>query len=330
MSQRLIAVSLILIGCAPGSGGPPVRNAPAAELPSAWTANPCVVMDSTAPTADTLYVMGAGEFDSSEPPASFPCAAARAPSGGTPPVVMSLTASAGVDLRELLDGVRLPAGERRPDVLVTRDAGVLEYAAGLAGYLTAALPWSATYVLVPARATSVAALPPVAERDALARDAVTVDSRGAAVPFPWLSDSVCAVNAAVPAGHLRPMVAYAAGDTTARQLAERIVSLAAANGGSSWLTRALEPIAPTAPLRIVAVPADSIIAGLAGGGAVAAVLSVARDPRTPCATAGDARVPAGAIPLVDTRAHVLVRRGSGAAFLIAADGSLHFFRHGAP
>jgi hypothetical protein len=37
-------------------------------------------------------------------------------------------------------------------------------------------------------------------------------------------------------------------------------------------------------------------------------------------------VPAGALPLVDTRAHVIIRRGSGAAFTIGANGSLRFFR----
>ena len=35
-----------------------------------------------------------------------------------------------------------------------------------------------------------------------------------------------------------------------------------------------------------------------------------------------------AVPLVDSRAHVIVRRGSGAALLVAPDGTLQFIRRG--
>jgi hypothetical protein len=323
-APQLIAATIILLGCAPGPGSAPSRSAPSAALPSAWAADPCVVADTSAPTADTLFAIGVVVSST-----AFECSAVRVPSDATPPVVVSLPVPAGVDLRELLDGAMLSAGGHRPDVIVTRDADVLAYAAGPAGYLIAALPWSATYLLIPARASASITLPPPAERDALARDAVATDARGAAEPFPWLTDSACAAIAAVPIADPRPVVAYAAGDATARQLAERIVSLAGASAEAPWVAAALGRNAPGGKMRIAALPADSIPKALATGGAAAAVLPIARDPRTVCATAGNARVPAGAVPLVDARAHVIVRRGSGAAFTIGADGSLHFFRQSA-
>jgi hypothetical protein len=67
----------------------------------------------------------------------------------------------------------------------------------------------------------------------------------------------------------------------------------------------------------------------ATGRVAAAVIALPRDPRAQCGTA-NAPLPWRGIPLVDSRAHVIVRRGSGAAFTIGADGSLRFMRMGAP
>jgi len=312
-APRLIAVAIILFGCAPGPASAPARSAPSTALPSTWAVDPGVVADTTAPTADTLYTIGV-----------WPQA------NSALPVVVPLGVIRGVDLRELLDGMVISGGGHRPDVVVTSDADVLAYARGRADYLVAALPWTITYLLVPARASSPVTLPSLAERDALARNAVTLDARGAAEPFPWLTDSACGVTAAVPMGESRPVVAYFAGDATARQLAERITSLASANAGTPWVAAAIEGHATAAKVRIAGLPADSFVAALASGGAAATVVQVVRDPRTACTTAGNARVAVGALPLIDTRAHVIVRRGSGAAFTVAADGSLYFFRRSAP
>jgi hypothetical protein len=240
---------------------------------------------------------------------------------------VSLAPPPGTDLRDLLDERLVAAGGRRPDVLVTRDADVLAYAGRRSDYVTAALPWNSTYVLVAARPIPAATVPSSAERDALARDAVTADARGAAEPFAWRDDPGCVAAMPVRPTAPRLVVAYAAGDAIARQLAERIVSLSGASPLPAWLAAALGQ--PARAARIAAVPADSIPDVLAAGRAAAAVLPLARDPRTPCGTRDNARVPAGAIPLVDSRAHVIVRRGSGAALLVAPDGSLHFIRWGA-
>ncbi len=107
-----------------------------------------MVVDTSARTADTLYVIGA--LQAYEPP-PLQCSDTRPPNNVSPAIVVPYAAPPGADLRELLDG----GGAYRLDVLVTDDANVIAYAARRANYLVVALPWSVTYVLVTARATPV-------------------------------------------------------------------------------------------------------------------------------------------------------------------------------
>ncbi len=150
---------------------------------------------------------------------------------------MPYAAPPGADLRELLDG----GGAYRLDVLVTDDANVIAYASGRANYLVVALPWSVTYVLVPARATPVIGSLTPEKRDAIAHNALTADARGAAEPFPWLTDSSCAITASIATDRAGQVIGYPAGNATARELAERVVSLAArataGHRGSPLLSR---------------------------------------------------------------------------------------------
>jgi hypothetical protein len=254
-------------------------------------------------------------------------------------VVLELPIAEGDDLRDVLETGVTEANGRRPDVLVTIDAAVIAYAERRGEHVSVALPWSATYALVPAMST--AGPPPSREqRDALARDAVTSDARGAEEPFAWLADTACAEPLTAPGRAAVPVVVYPTGDPIARQLAERVVALAGVAAPASWLASLTAtgdargtPRAPGAsrapPLRVSPVPSDSVRAMLASGRVIAAVMPIARDPRTRCGTRDGRRAPRGALPLVDSRAHALVRRGSGAAFVIASDGSLTFVRQGA-
>ena len=327
-AARVCAVTIFLVGCGSAGSRPPAHVEAVAALPAAWATQPCVVIDSGARTADTLWTVGVEQ--TTHPIGAWPaaCSDPRIQTASAPPLV-SLTIPLGVDLREVIDGASLPAGAHRPDVIVTRSAGVLAYASALSSYLTAPLPWTSTYVLVPARPRATATPPSSAERDALARDAVITDARGAAPPYAWRTDSTCEVMRVGPGADPRRVVAYVDGDATAKQLAERIVSLADAAPGVAWVAGSLGGSGTSAHFRVAAVPADSIRAALASGAAAAAVVAVARDPRTVCGTAGNARVSGDAVPLIDVRSHVIVRRGSGAAFLIGSDGSLEFFRQGA-
>ena len=297
----LILVAAASFGCAPHPGA----------AHGAVNRTTCVVADNSAPTRDTLYAVGvepgSGDADQTE--------CERAATAALP-VVITETPAPGTDLRDVLDRGLLATHGPRPDILVTRDPNVLAYAASSADYFTVVLPWNRTYVLV--SADSMSAVPSQVERDALARDAVTADTRGALPPFAWLTDS-CLSPLVHPSTAPRPVIAYAAGDAIARQLAERIVALAGAGERTAWL-----PSGTGVP-RIAAIAADSISGALASGRAAAAVVAVARDPRARCGTAS-APLSGHGTPLVDSRAHVIVRRGSGAAFIIGVDGALRFVR----
>jgi hypothetical protein len=184
------------------------------------------------------------------------------------------------DPRDVLD--------RGADLVVTRDPALVEYAGSKAGVATFPLPWSRTYVLLqPAGAEAV---PP-----SVARDAVKGDARSAEPPF-WWEDrrQTCAEPAASSQTPTSSRVVYPRGDEAARGLAERIVALAGSEAG----------------LRTTALNASEFSAALAGGIERAYILAVPRQSLAPCRDS--AGWPAGATlqPLIDTRAHAIVRRGT--------------------
>lgn len=301
--MRLLLVAA-LVGCAPHPGAAPT----------------CVVGDSSAPTRDTVFVVAAElRVDGAAPAGCQPRAAT------TLPVVITETPAPGTDLRDVLDRGIPAARAPRPDVVVTRDPNVIAYAMSSGGYLSVVLPYDRTYLLV--AADSVAEVLSQTERDALARDAVKADTRGAAEPFAWLTDPTCVATGIRPRAAPKSVVAYAAGDAIARQLAERVAALAGARTRPAWLPANLASGA-AAP-RVASIAADSIADALANGRIAAAVVALPRDPRAKCGSAS-APLPWHGVPLVDSRAHAIVRRGSGAAFIIGLDGSLLFTRRSAP
>lgn len=304
------AFAAALAACAPHP-----RTAPQFAVASS-----CLVADTTAAARDTIYVVGTGQGNAYA--GQTDCARLATLSAA---VVVVEAPGAGADLRDVLDRGLSAADAHRPDVVVSRDPRVISYANSSRDYFTVALPYDRTYMLV--GADTAASLPTPAERDALARDAVTADVRGANEPFEWRTDPGCSTPPDSPPDSPNAVVAYAGDDPIARQLAERIVALTGARGGAAWLPTELTS-AGTTP-RVAAVDADSIAAVLATGRATAAVVAVQRDPRIRCSTKSAPFAWRG-IPLVDSRAHAIVRRGSGAAFIIAPDGSLRFVRRSAP
>jgi hypothetical protein len=277
----------------------------------------CVTADTSALTRDTLYAVGIESPNAD----SMPGDCERRAAAAVAPVLIAERPAPETDLRDVLDR-GLPATRApRPDVVVTRDANVLAYAASSTDYFTVVLPWNRTYVL--ASADSASSVPSQGERDALARDAVTGDTRGATGPFAWLTDPSCIAHFAPASTSSKSVVAYAAGDAIARQLAERVVALAGAGVRPAWLPATLASSA-AAP-RIAAMALDSIFGALLSGRVAAAVMAMPRDPRSRCGTPS-APLAARAVPLVDSRAHAIVRRGSGAAFIIGVDGTLQFVR----
>jgi hypothetical protein len=229
--------------------------------------------------------------------------------GGGRPVLVLRSSDAG-DARDLLD-----AGV---DLLVTDDPAALSYAAGRPGTTATPLPWDRTYALL-----GVAGVPGISDslRAGLARYAVRVAARPvtAASQFWWFAFEACRdtpppFSGSLPPRSARGTLAYADDDRPARDLAERLVALGTMGAVSG---------------RALGLPAADFAAALATGGSAQYVVSLPRAALDPCGEVRRllARAPwlaaggAGIEPLVDTRRHLVVRRGA-AAFTVDWDGIL--------
>lgn len=193
----------------------------------------------------------------------------------------------GEDPRDVLD--------RGVDLLITRERRLMEYAAGRPELVSLPLPWTRSYVLVAAPDSPLLQVAPgEPERSSLARDAVPADARPAE-PLAWWPRSACPgqpTESARPAPAAR--IAYVRGDEVARTLAERAVAVA--EPGERLKTLALDP--------------EEFRASLSRGAERAYVVALPRQSLIPCADA--TQVPAGwsRQPLVDTRAHAILRKSA--------------------
>jgi hypothetical protein len=239
------------------------------------------------------------------------------------------------DVRDLL-------GERI-DMLVTGDPAVIEYAAGRSRLETTALPWNRMYLLL---ATSrVMTLRrggrlgevPLELLTGLARDAVRSDARGAVPPDWWYRQGGCAGRPAGAAWQLPDLsgasglngprrILYDSDDPVARDLAERIVALAAAGPDISSDSAALAEAVPglisgSAGLAADGISSDELLSNLRSGEDYAYIVSVSRQPydacyeirrllsRAPWLFSPDHDLTAALVPLVDTRLHVIRNAG---------------------
>ena len=208
----------------------------------------------------------------------------------------------GQDPRDLVD--------QSPDVLVTGDPDVLDYASSRPGTVLAQLPWDRVYVLLLAAEIrppgALLSADSARFRGDLARDAVRADARPATPPYWWADVGSCTDSATrVPVetgGTSQVTIGYTAGDAVARMLAERIVAL----GDSSWFARGLA--------------AHDFDTAIRGGAMDAYILPLPRTSLLPCR---DAWWPRGAtlIPLVETRRTAILRK-DGPALVVGGDGSL--------
>jgi hypothetical protein len=202
----------------------------------------------------------------------------------------------GADPRDALD-----AGA---DALLTGDPRTLDYARARAEFEVSPLPWDRTYVIVMKRGTG----PTWAEGPGVWRDAMPGDAQPTATPFWWHAvtcpESAVVVDSTTPA----PRMVYLRGDTNGRGLAERFV----ARGAS------LQPRDQRE--KLVALPAAELAAAVAAGHDYA-VTAIRRTPGDACAELlqlGLAhRTAREVIPMLDTRLHLIVRRGR---FGVSLDG----------
>lgn len=238
-------------------------------------------------------------------------------------------------LRDLIDeGV---------DVLWTRDASALEYAATLPDLVTVPLPWDRVYALAVPR--------PEGERheergdflERLARDAVRTSARAVESDL-WLEEpGACELTAPAATASVgrsgsapeAPRIVYDERDPDARALAERLVALLGSRGTRSQpidaFFLAIPRLLEGTPVAVGLNP-GAFAAALRAGRDAAYVLAVPRSPLSTCAEWNRLRAaapwlpsaePARALlPLVETRPSVVARRGlAGAA--IDLDGTIH-------
>jgi hypothetical protein len=220
--------------------------------------------------------------------------------------------ASGRDARDLLDeGV---------DLLLTRDPTAREYAATLTQYVSAAMAWQRTHVLLtPGRSTTARDLS-AEDREALARDAVRGEARGAMGPFWWQSLQGCDALGAVPPAQpavTTGRVVYDGNDSVARDLAERLVGLVRVPSpvATAILNALLPDPATRTYQRATGLTGDALALARRRGNDAAYVLALDGRPLDPCLELQLVREGVGwtnaqtIIPLVDTRLQAIVRRG---------------------
>jgi hypothetical protein len=281
----------------------------AGALVSTWRADPGARaalrwsgIESLAPIDDRRLVVGF-TTPHPEPPAVFgDLALGVAPNDSSFAAVAPTAVIA--DLRDAVD--------RGPDVIVARDPALLDYARRRPGLAARPLPWSRTYLLLlPAGATGDLGLPvdTAGFRAELARDVVPQEARPAKAGGWWEARAACPGRVALPSGRSPDdRVVYPAGDRVARALAERLVALAS---GPTVIARGLTP--------------DSLAGTLRSGGARAFVVGVPTRELVPCRQTAAWPDSATVLPLVETRAQALIRRGAP-ALVSDYDGTLRMER----
>jgi len=232
------------------------------------------------------------------------------------------------DVRDLL--------ARSVDLVITSDPGLIEYAAGQPRFAITALAWNSTYVLLaPARARALRGgrtppgLPP-SFLEAMAKDAVRAQARGAATPVWWEATGECTGEPTLrgldrlDAGERR--ILFDVGDATARDLAERLVAVAAMDPRQSVEAEVVASAVPgmvggSAKLVSAGVRLETLDSRLWGGGEVAYIVALPHSvpdaciaaselaSRAPWLVAGGVALADALIPLVDTRPHAIVARG---------------------
>lgn len=244
------------------------------------------------------------------------------------------------DARDLL--------ERGVDVIVTSAPEVIAYAADNSAITTVALEWDRIHVLVSsARVLAIRRGESVGHvdrefLDALARDAVRGDARACEGRPWWERSSGCGREriATDPAWRPEAMakrrIVYDRSDAAAREIAERIVALAGAGaardtggdtgarGGGATAITEIMPDLLGGPGRLAAAGLDeaSLASSLERGADYAYVVAVPRRAHDDCFEsqrllkrapwlAGDGSdvLEDAVVPLVETRAHLIVRSG---------------------
>lgn len=291
-------------------------------------------------SGDSRWPLGTGPFRVA-PPARTDGAIVAVPAFGRSGPTLVFYQTPARDARDLLEG--------GADLMVTADPAVVEYARGQPQLVTVAMPWEKTYALLsPARAAALRlgeerpSIPASLAED-LARDAVRCEARAARAPF-WWDDDACGEStpgAASPAPSGVREILYDQHDAVARDLAHRIVALAASDPATSGEVAALEAAVPGLGARsgegpaIVArgVGAGELAQCLHDGSDLAYVVALPRSTPLSCYETSELlkRAPwlgatgggtgAVVVPLVDTRPQAIAR-GRGFGLVVGGYGDV--------
>jgi hypothetical protein len=327
-SATVIDDRTLEIDCDPGGGqiigGRTGTTAP--ERCASLTALGSAELAVTRNAGGSGWPEGTGRYmirDTSSSPSATRRALVLGPVDRGPGTRLLIHAVGGADARDLVDtGV---------DLLLTDDPAVASYAAARAEAASLPLGWDRTWVLMTpsSRSTHPDSVVDrtVPLREALARDAVRAEARGAAWPD-WLRDlrACSATTAGRPASRTNSRIVVSQGEPIARGLAERLVALAA-GGPAAGRDSSLALLAPGLHAlggRVTAVPAapNDFALLLRDGSEVGYVMPVPRRSLAPCIEAErlatmapwlvadgvERAVAAHIAPLIDTRLRAVVRR----------------------
>jgi hypothetical protein len=257
------------------------------------------------------------------------------PAYGRPGPAIEFIALSRAEARDRLD--------RGVDVMVTGDPAVIDYVGAASELADIPLPWDRSYVLVSTtRVQELRRDSPVGAlssdlREAMARDAVRGEARGARPPAWWQDLRVCGELADVLVG-LPPVpggayasseprrIVFALDDPVARDLAGRIVAIAGSRPSTSpeavMLAAAIPGLGSGGRVGVQGLEGLALAESLRDGDDFAYVLAVRRQPLDPCFEARrllsrvqwlaveGVELSQALVPLVETRKHVIVRRGT--------------------
>lgn len=303
------------------------------------------------PSETSYWFFGTGpyalESETTGTPQTRRSVTVRPAFGRTRPVIRFIE-TAAEEVRDML--------ERGIDLMITDDPDGIDYAASRTEYTTQALSWDRTYVLlsttrvIELHAGGSVGKIPTEFTESLARDAVRVDARGCDLPAWWDDLGSCAIADVEPPlmrgvqdrerddnSHVDvpplpcPHVLFDEGDPVARDLAERIVALAATGPDASPDARAISAAIPRLNRCITAraVGKTTLARSLERGDDFAYIVSTTRRPVDPCYEARQwlrrapwlgidgAGLSRAVIPLIDVRSHVIARTGR---FGLSVDG----------
>ncbi|MGH7505280.1 MAG: hypothetical protein ACRELX_06500, partial [Longimicrobiales bacterium] len=282
----------------------------------------------TRPARDAGWPIGTGDYGvesvtlAADGRASEVIGRARVP--GLPRFVRFRTAGSA-DMRDALDAAA--------DVLVTRDRETLAYARRLDAFDASPLPWDRSYVLLSRRTASPPALPGELLAS-LARDVVPGDARaavdddiGSPAPSCDAENAMAATSVA-----LRPRIVYPHGDVAAAALAERLAALSGTRR-HEWLAARLGVAGRVTAAGLDDAGFDAALRSGDDAGYILPLSTVGRTgdrwTATACARSDLVSLApwlaaAGTVtPLVETRAHLVRRRGVGPV-QVDAHGTFRF------